>query len=203
MGERSGEHGAWPPLQSEELIYGLAVFAENGEIDNLAGFSRQIAERLATTLRPLRAGKNRPRLRAGAGSGDHVGRQTLERLETKDAVRCLKRFAARDVHHHPTSTLDNCRRHHRPLDYRQELQGQAKAVGPWHDPYELHHRDRLKEGSGAGSSGPTGPPGPGRSPVRPDEPEAPCLSGHSTGPVTDCLRLVTGPRAVLTPSPTG
>jgi molecular chaperone HtpG len=36
--------------QSAELLYGLAVLAEGGEIDNPARFTRLVADRLATTF---------------------------------------------------------------------------------------------------------------------------------------------------------
>ena len=36
--------------QAAELLYGLAVLAEGGEIDDPARFSRLIADRIATTL---------------------------------------------------------------------------------------------------------------------------------------------------------
>lgn len=36
--------------QSAQLLHGLAMLAEGGEIDDPAGFSRLIADRLATTL---------------------------------------------------------------------------------------------------------------------------------------------------------
>lgn len=36
---------------------------------------------------------------------DYVARRTLEGLKTKDIFRCLKRFVAREVYHHLTSTV--------------------------------------------------------------------------------------------------
>jgi hypothetical protein len=38
---------------------------------------------------------------------DYVARRTLEGLKTKDIIRCLKRFVAREVYHHLTSNFSN------------------------------------------------------------------------------------------------
>ncbi|MFJ1697456.1 transposase [Streptomyces sp. NPDC088252] len=38
---------------------------------------------------------------------DYVARRTLEGLKTKDIFRCLKRFVAREVHHHVTSAFSS------------------------------------------------------------------------------------------------
>jgi molecular chaperone HtpG len=49
-GEQTGDAHAQTLRQNAELLYGLAVLAEGGEIDNPAHFSRLIADRLATTV---------------------------------------------------------------------------------------------------------------------------------------------------------
>jgi molecular chaperone HtpG len=48
--ERGPEPGSDALKQTAELIYGLAVLAEGGEIDNPAYFSRLVADRLTTAL---------------------------------------------------------------------------------------------------------------------------------------------------------
>ena len=47
------------------------------------------------------------RMRHDQRTRDYVARRTLEGLKTKDIVRCLKRFVAREVYHHLTSTFSN------------------------------------------------------------------------------------------------
>jgi len=47
------------------------------------------------------------RMRHDQRTRDYVARRTLEGLKTKDTVRCLKRFVAREVYHHLTSTFSN------------------------------------------------------------------------------------------------
>jgi molecular chaperone HtpG len=49
-GDQASDADAQSLKQSAHLIYGLAVLAEGGEIDDPAGFSRMIADRLAATL---------------------------------------------------------------------------------------------------------------------------------------------------------
>jgi molecular chaperone HtpG len=49
-GDQTSDADAQSLKQSAELLYGLAVLAEGGEIDDPARFSRLIADRLATTL---------------------------------------------------------------------------------------------------------------------------------------------------------
>ncbi|MEW2079082.1 IS110 family transposase [Streptomyces sp. NPDC013433] len=45
------------------------------------------------------------RMRHDPRTRDYVARRTLEGLKTKDIFRCLKRFVAREVHHHLTSAF--------------------------------------------------------------------------------------------------
>jgi transposase len=45
------------------------------------------------------------RMRHDQRTRDYVARRTLEGLKTKDIVRCLKRFVAREVYHHLTSSF--------------------------------------------------------------------------------------------------
>jgi transposase len=47
------------------------------------------------------------RMRHDQRTRDYVARRTLEGLKTKDIVRCLKRFIAREVYHHLTSTFSD------------------------------------------------------------------------------------------------
>jgi molecular chaperone HtpG len=48
--EDNSEADTQPLKQSAELLYGLAILAEGGEIDDPAGFSRLIADRIAGTI---------------------------------------------------------------------------------------------------------------------------------------------------------
>ena len=45
------------------------------------------------------------RMRHGPHTRDYVARRTLEGLKTKDILRCLKRFVAREVYHHVISAF--------------------------------------------------------------------------------------------------
>jgi transposase len=45
------------------------------------------------------------RMRHDQRTRDYVARRTLEGLKTKDIVRCLKRFTAREIYHHITSAF--------------------------------------------------------------------------------------------------
>ena len=47
------------------------------------------------------------RMRHDQRTRDYVARRTLEGLKTKDIVRYLKRFIAREVYHHLTSTFSD------------------------------------------------------------------------------------------------
>ncbi|MFE6496268.1 IS110 family transposase [Streptomyces sp. NPDC057747] len=47
------------------------------------------------------------RMRHDPRTRDYVARRTLEGLKTKDIFRCLKRFVAREVYHHVTSTFSS------------------------------------------------------------------------------------------------
>ncbi|MFB6714457.1 MULTISPECIES: hypothetical protein [unclassified Streptomyces] len=47
------------------------------------------------------------RMRHDPRTRDYVARRTLEGLKTKGIFRCLKRFVAREVHHHVTSTFSS------------------------------------------------------------------------------------------------
>ena len=46
----TGASGTEPLKQTAEMLYGLALLAEGGELDDPARFSRLLADRLARTL---------------------------------------------------------------------------------------------------------------------------------------------------------